>query len=696
MADKRSIWNKEQIVPLMIGLRLAKGTMEHLKFSKASTSTPSEEHCAVGLPLFNPSLPTSAVSMKCSYCNLTFTSRQEQVNHYGQDLHRANLKRSMDGKKFLTEEQFINNISSSSESESDEEDTQEISEDSEEDQRTAVLQRQPQIYFVNTDGIVFSLFRCLLTGKKREMSSEEEVIQHAMAVPYKCYWSILLIGGGHFAGAVIKGEEILAHKTFHSYTVRAKQGGSQSSKDNKNGNTHFNSAGSSLRRYNEQSFMQHVQEVLQSWQGHFNQSHIIMLRATNRNRKVIFGGPDPPLKADDLRIRTIPFSTKKPTFKEVRRVHTVLSEITVHGTEDDLQLEIASREKSLPGKNVLKPSSPKKKINKVREKKVIRHQESCTLNGSDDSSLSEDSEYGLFVSTNEFSTLELKEMDCYIPKNKSKRSPHKNKRQLPKENSKAQKPLPEVRNLVYTACRSGDINTLKAIITYAHDSEGDQFEGILSNEVRESIKACQEAVIPQSFTFGKDELSLLHIAATACQKDAIWYLMENGCDPNIKSNKGELPYKITTNKQIRNTFRRFMGTYPSKYDYKEAGILSPLSEEQEKEQAARQAEKKRVQRKAKQEKEKEKKKIEEERKMELAERDTFLSMTDREKRALAAERRLAAQQESQEKAADRSECTSQQRCFQCAARVRGGDEFHYLDYIFCSVSCVKEHKSKNK
>ncbi|XP_076047709.1 tRNA endonuclease ANKZF1-like [Oratosquilla oratoria] len=604
MPGKRSIWNKEQIVPLMTGLRLAKGTMEYLKFSNASTSSPSEEHCAVGLPLFNTSLPTSAVSMKCSYCNLTFASRQEQVNHYGQDLHRANLKRSMEGKEILTEEQFMNNISSSSESESDEEDPQEISE---EDQRTAVLQRQPQIYFVNTDGIVFSLFRCLLTGKKREMSSEEEVIQQAMAVPYKCYWSILMIGGGHFAGAVIKGEEILAHKTFHSYTVRSKQGGSQSSKDNKNGNTHCNSAGSSLRRHNEQSFMQHVQEVLRSWQGHLNQSHIIMLRATNTNKKVIFGGPDPPLKADDLRIRTIPFSTEKPTFKEVRRVHTVLSEITVHGTEDDLQLEIASREKNLPGKNVLKPSSPKKKINEVKEKKVIRHQESCTFNGSDDSSLSEDSEYGL----------------C--------------------ENSKAHKSLPEVRNLLYTACRSGDINTLKAIITYAHDSEGDQFEGNLSHEVRESMKACQEAVIPRSFTFGKDELSLLHIAATACQKDVIWYLMENDCDPSIKSNKGELPYKMTTNKQIRNTFRRFMSTYPSKYDYKEAGILSPLSEEQEKEQAARKAEKKRVQRKTKREKEKEKKKIEEERKMELAQRNTFLSMTDREKRALAAERRLAAQ-----------------------------------------------------
>lgn len=45
------------------------------------------------------------------------------------------------------------------------------------------------------------------------------------------------------------------HKTFHSYTVRAKQGGGQSSKDNKSGGgSHPKSAGASLRRYNEAAF----------------------------------------------------------------------------------------------------------------------------------------------------------------------------------------------------------------------------------------------------------------------------------------------------------------------------------------------------------------------------------------------------------------------------------------------------------
>lgn len=48
----------------------------------------------------------------------------------------------------------------------------------------------------------------------------------------------------------------LVHKTFHSYTVRAKQGGAQSVRDSKSATSHPKSAGASLRRYNEQVFNQ--------------------------------------------------------------------------------------------------------------------------------------------------------------------------------------------------------------------------------------------------------------------------------------------------------------------------------------------------------------------------------------------------------------------------------------------------------
>lgn len=65
-----------------------------------------------------------------------------------------------------------------------------------------------------------------------------------------------MLGGGHFAGAIFNGAEPVLHKTFHSYTVRQGQGGSQSSRDNKNATSQPKSAGASLRRYNETTFLQ--------------------------------------------------------------------------------------------------------------------------------------------------------------------------------------------------------------------------------------------------------------------------------------------------------------------------------------------------------------------------------------------------------------------------------------------------------
>lgn len=65
-----------------------------------------------------------------------------------------------------------------------------------------------------------------------------------------------MLGGGHFAGAVFQGSEPIIHKTFHCYTVRAGQGGSQSSRDNRSGGSQPKSAGASLRRYNEQALVQ--------------------------------------------------------------------------------------------------------------------------------------------------------------------------------------------------------------------------------------------------------------------------------------------------------------------------------------------------------------------------------------------------------------------------------------------------------
>lgn len=76
-------------------------------------------------------------------------------------------------------------------------------------------------------------------------------------------WTVLMLGGGHFAGAVFKNNDPFLHKTFHSYIVRAGQGGAQNSRDNKNAGSQPKSAGASLRRFNEAAFV----EVAFVWQS---------------------------------------------------------------------------------------------------------------------------------------------------------------------------------------------------------------------------------------------------------------------------------------------------------------------------------------------------------------------------------------------------------------------------------------------
>ena len=120
------------------------------------------------------------------------------------------------------------------------------------------------------------------------------------------------------------------HKSFHSYTVRARQGTSQNSRDLRSSGA--KSAGASLRRYNEASFIQHVQDILESWTTHLNNSSLILFRAAGPfNRTILFGGKCPPFDRNDPRLRALPFPTRRATFKEVKRVYDVLSSIEIYG-----------------------------------------------------------------------------------------------------------------------------------------------------------------------------------------------------------------------------------------------------------------------------------------------------------------------------------------------------------------------------
>ena len=151
----------------------------------------------------------------------------------------------------------------------------------------------------------------------------------------------------------------------------------------------------------------------------------------------------------------------------------------------------------------------------------------------------------------------------------------------------------------------------------------------------------------------------------------------------------QVPYSFCPDKETKNSFRRFQAANPDKFDYAAAQIPieKPLTPEEEARQAAKKNEKKKAQKAAKKEKEKALKAVEEEKKKEEAEKTRFLNLSDREKRALAAEKRILASAGSLQ---------TSQRCFQCAADISGLVPFTYLDNRFCKPACVKEHRLKTK
>lgn len=110
-----------------------------------------------------------------------------------------------------------------------------------------------------------------------------------------------------------------------------------------------------------------------------------------------------------------------------------------------------------------------------------------------------------------------------------------------------------------------------------------------------------------------------------------------------------------------------------------------MTVEMEQDQFYKQKEKRKLHR----EKLRERKAAQVQRKEEEEEKLRFLSLTDREKRALAAERRFATQL-----LATNSPHLVWTRCFMCGADMTGKVAFEYSENKFCTTDCVKEHRKK--
>ena len=80
----------------------------------------------------------------------------------------------------------------------------------------------------------------------------------------------------------------------------------------------------------------------------------------------------------------------------------------------------------------------------------------------------------------------------------------------------------------------------------------------------------------------------LHEAAKSNDVVKTLELLERGVDPCVRDSRGRTPYMLASEKEVRNTFRRFMAVNPDKWDWRAAGVPSALTKEMEESQAAKQ------------------------------------------------------------------------------------------------------------
>ncbi|CUM65079.1 uncharacterized protein PRCAT00002701001 [Priceomyces carsonii] len=307
---------------------------------------------------------------ECSACNIKL-DEEDRRYHYKTDFHRFNLKRSIEHQKPISESEFdalvegqsIESLSASdSESDSDEYGNEDKSKAKLETVFEKVtlnatpLESERSISYLNTrspyilfkspfleEGKAFGVYKALFSALEIQ-NSPVNVLQSWSREPVCNQKSAMfMIGGGHFAGAIvshkrksIKGNvnhkeskrdqavEVISSKTFHRYTTRRKQGGAQSASDNARGKA--NSAGSSMRRYNEQMLIKDVRDLLASWRKELEGCTYIFIRANGvSNRKTLLGYEGAILKANDPRIRSFPFTTKRPTTAELKKAWSQLT-----------------------------------------------------------------------------------------------------------------------------------------------------------------------------------------------------------------------------------------------------------------------------------------------------------------------------------------------------------------------------------
>ncbi|CAG8124413.1 unnamed protein product [Penicillium nalgiovense] len=374
-----------------------------------------------------------ATSTLCSLCRVSYNSVQEQRSHVRSDHHRYNIKAQLRGNAPLEEIEFAKAIGELDESISGSESSGTEEEDSEVAAGTALsalLKKQAKlshpnedpemtetpitpkhpIFWLSSSGLPsnksLGVYRAIFSNEEQDEPAHlVDTLRRKQLAPIKARTNkasnvqdpaasgphifMCMIGGGHFAAMLVslapeihrkqggvedRQARVIAHKTFHRYTTRRKQGGSQSASDASRGAAH--SAGSSLRRYNEAALEKDIREVLSDWKEMIDTAELLFVRATGKtNRKTLFGQYDGQvLRQNDPRLRGFPFNTRRATQGELMRSFKELTRMKVSEVDEAaLAAAEAKRrdEESKPSTPVPKPQPQKPKLSKEEEAALL-------------------------------------------------------------------------------------------------------------------------------------------------------------------------------------------------------------------------------------------------------------------------------------------------------------------------------------
>ncbi|XP_054441608.1 tRNA endonuclease ANKZF1 isoform X1 [Pteronotus mesoamericanus] len=703
-----SLFDLRADAPVLRGLSLVRHFPGETLAQALRTSCPGSEERASPerKPLEGP-LDISG-KLLCSTCDQTFQNHQEQREHYKLDWHRFNLKQRLKDKPLLSALDFekqsstgdLSSISGSEDSDSaSEEDLQILDEERLEPEKSNRSRGfcSHRVLFQNAQGQFLYAYRCVLGPRQVPLEEPELLLQNLQSGgPRHCV--VLMAAAGHFAGAIFQGREVVTHKTFHRYTVRAKRGTAQGLRDARGGACR--SAGANLRRYNEATLYKDVHDLLAEpgWAKALGEAGTILLRAPRSGRSLFFGGQGAPLQRGDPRLWDIPLATRRPTFKELQRVLHKLTTLQIHGEDP---------------RETVRLDSPQTHWKTMRErKKALKEENKVLSNENEAPGQNEDSpkqgsgsegedgfqvELELVEST--IGTLDLREFEVLPKRRRRKRNKREKSRDLeagahmtlpqqPQEEvfsqparahaAPSEPSLDEAKvsghselwDMLLAACRAGEVGMLKTWLAASP----------MDPEVLSLLNA----------PLGSSGFTLLHAAAAAGRGSVVRLLLEAGADPTVQDSRTRPPYSVAADKSTRNEFRRFMEKNPDAYDYSKAQVPGPLTPEME----ARQAMRKREQKAARRQREEQQRKQQEQEKQEQEEQRRFAALSDREKRALAAERRLAAQLGAPTPQIPDSAIINARRCWSCGTSLQGLTPFHYLDFSFCSTRCLQDHRCR--